>query len=178
MKTIVFVCTANICRSPMAAALMRKHLAALGLSDEIEVNSAGVWAREGSSASEGSATVLARQGISLSDHRSQPMTARLLEQADIVVVMEEAHRRSLFYLEPKHLRKVFLLSEMVGRSEDIADPYGGPIESYVKTAAQLDDLIAEGLPMILKRIGVALPTDDGRRKTEDRGDGSRSTFDV
>jgi len=168
MKTIVFVCTANICRSPMAAALMRKRLAALGLSDQVEVQSAGVWARAGSRASEGSTTVLARQGISLSDHRSQPMTAQLLEQADIVLVMEEEHRRSLFYLEPKHLRKVFLLTEMVGRSKDIADPYGGPIEGYVRTAAQLDDLIADGLPMILKRIGVALPTEDGRPKTEDR----------
>jgi len=167
MKTIVFVCTANICRSPMAAALMRKHLAALGLSNEIEVKSAGVWAREGSSASEGSATVLARQGISLSDHRSQPMTAQLLEQADIVLVMEEEHRRSLFYLEPKHLRKVFLLTEMVGRSKDIADPYGGPIEGYVRTAAQLDDLIADGLPMILKRIGVALPAKDEGQRTKE-----------
>ena len=167
MKTVLVVCTANICRSPMAAALMRKHLAALGLSDEIEVQSAGVWARAGSSASEGSATVLARQGISLSDHRSQPMTAQLLEQADIVLVMEEEHRRSLFYLEPQHLRKVFLLTEMVGRSKDIADPYGGPMEGYVRTAAQLDQLIAEGLPMILKRIGVAMPAMDDGPKTED-----------
>jgi protein-tyrosine phosphatase len=117
--------------------------------------------------SEGSATVLARQGISLSDHRSQPMTAQLLEQADIVLVMEEGHRRSLFYLEPKNLRKVFLLTEMVGRSKDIADPYGGPIEGYVRTAAQLDQLIAEGLPMILKRIGVAMPTKDEGPKTKE-----------
>jgi len=167
MKTIVFVCTANICRSPMAAALMRRRLTALGLSDEIEVKSAGVWAREGLGASDGSVTVLARQGISLIDHRSQPMTAQLLKQADIVLVMEEGHRRSLFYLEPKHLRKVFLLSELVRRSEDIADPYGGPIEDYVKTAAQLDDLIGEGLPTILKQIGVISSTEDGGPRTED-----------
>lgn len=166
MKTIVFVCTANICRSPMAAALMRQQLAALGLSDEIEVQSAGVWARAGSSASDGSAMVLARQGISLNDHRSQPMTAQLLERADIVLVMEEDHRRSLFYLEPKHLRKVFLLTEMVGRSKDIADPYGGPIEGYARTAAQLDQLLAEGMPTILKRLGMAMPTDDEGRETE------------
>jgi protein-tyrosine phosphatase len=166
MKTILFVCTANICRSPMAAALMRKHLAALGLSDQVEVQSAGVWAREGSSASEGSATVLARQGISLGDHRSQPMTAQFLEQAEIVLVMEEEHRRSLFYLEPKHLRKVFLLTEMVGRSDDVTDPYGGPIEGYAETAKLLDELIAAGLPRILKRIGVAMPTEDEGRTLE------------
>ena len=101
MKTIVFVCTANICRSPMAAALMRKHLAALGLSDEIEVQSRGCVGQSRLERERGIRDgVGARQGISLSDHRSQPMTAQLLEQADIVLVMEEDHRRSLFYLEP------------------------------------------------------------------------------
>jgi protein-tyrosine-phosphatase len=166
MKTILFVCTANICRSPMAAALMRKHLATLGLSGQVEVKSAGVWAREGLRASEGATTVLGRRDISLSDHRSQPMSVQLLEQADIVLVMEEEHRRSLFYLEPKHLRKVFLLTEMVGLSRDIADPYGGPIEGYIRTAAHLDELIKAGLPAILKRIGVTFPAKEEGRAAE------------
>jgi len=61
-------------------------------------------------------------------------------------------------LEPKHLRKVFLLTEMVGRSEDIADPYGGPLEGYAETADALDRLIEGALPNILRRIKVARPT--------------------
>jgi protein-tyrosine phosphatase len=154
MKLILFVCTANICRSPMAAALMRRRIAELGLADQVEVQSAGVWARDGEEASAGAARALGQLGLSLADHRSQAMTAELLEKASIVLVMEEQHRRSLFYLEPKHLRKVFLLSEMAGRSEEIADPYGGPEEGYAATAEALDRLIAEGLPRILKRIGV------------------------
>lgn len=169
MKTILFVCTANICRSPMAAALMRHHLTEMSLSGEVTVKSAGVWAIPGARASEGGSTVLEQRGISLEDHRSQQMTADLLREADIVLVMEEEHRRSLFYMEPKHLRKVFLLSEMVGRSDGISDPYGGPLEGYTRTAAQLDELIAAGLPKVLKRIGVAMPKADGLQKTKDEG---------
>jgi protein-tyrosine-phosphatase len=157
MKTILFVCTANICRSPMAAALMHKRIAEWGLADQVEVQSAGMWARDGERASDGATMVLGRRGISLQEHRSQMMTSELLEAASIVLVMEEEHRRSLFYLDPKHLRKVFLLTEMVGHSEEIADPYGGPLEGYAETADQLDRLIGDGLPMILRRIGVARP---------------------
>jgi protein-tyrosine phosphatase len=154
MKTILFVCTANICRSPMAAALMRARLAELGLGDQIEVLSAGVWAEAGQPASEDAAATLGKRGVSLAEHRSQPATLALLQQAAIVLVMEETHRRSLFYLAPQYLNKVFLLTEMSGRHSDVADPYGGPIEGYERTATRLKDLIEAGLPQILKRVGV------------------------
>ncbi|MDQ1301613.1 MAG: protein arginine phosphatase [Chloroflexota bacterium] len=136
---------------------MRKRIADWGLADQVEVQSAGTWARDGDRASDGAATALGQRGISLEAHRSQTMTSQLLEAANIVLVMEEEHRRSLFYLEPKHLRKVFLLTEMVGRSAEIADPYGGPPEGYAETADELDRLIGAGLPAILRRIGVARP---------------------
>jgi hypothetical protein len=68
--------------------------------------------------------------------------------------MEEAHRRSIFYLAPEVLGKVYLLSEMAGGYDDIADPFGGPVQEYVRTADQLAALIDKGLPKILKRIGV------------------------
>ncbi len=163
MKTILFVCTANICRSPMAAALTRRRIAEMGLSDQVDVRSAGVRARTGDEACEGAATVLASRDIPLGEHLSRPMTDKLLQQADIVLVMEEEHRRSLFYLNPKYLGKVFLLTEMAGGNDDVADPYGGPLEGYVRTADQLDDLIAAGLPKILKRIGVTIQAAEGRR---------------
>ena len=140
----------------MAAALMRQRIAEWGLADEVQVQSAGIWAKDGEPASQGAAAVLAERGISLQEHRSRAMTAELLAQAAIVLVMEEEHRRSLFYLDPKHLRKVFLLTEMVGRHDEIADPYGGPAEDYAATAEELDRLITEGLPRILKRIGVTV----------------------
>ncbi len=157
MKTILFVCTANICRSPMAAALMRHRISELGLSDQVEVLSAGIWAREGEPASQGAALALEPRGISLAGHHSTAMSAALLERANIILVMEETHRRFLFHLDPKHLRKVFLLTEMIGRNEEIADPYGGSPEEYAATADELDRLITAALPHILKRIGVTVP---------------------
>jgi protein-tyrosine-phosphatase len=157
LKTILFVCTANICRSPMAAAIMRDRLAQLGLESQVEVVSAGVWAEEGSRASSNGVAVLRLRGIDLAPHRSQPLTPALLRQANIILVMEEAHRRSIFYLAPEHLSKVYLLTELAGGHSDVADPYGGPVEEYAATADQLAALIEKGLPKILKRLAVAAP---------------------
>ncbi len=152
MKTILFVCTGNICRSPMAAGIMRQRIAALGLTDQIQVLSAGVWAENGHEASQNARIVLEQRGISLNDHQSQNVTPTLLSQASIVLVMEEAHRRSLFYLAPQHLSKVFLLTEMAGGHEDVADPFGGPLQGYAETANLLENLIDAGLPTTLRHL--------------------------
>lgn len=154
MKTILFVCTANICRSPMAAGLMRRRIAEQGLADEVQVISAGVWAEEGYQASKHAVTVLGQRSVDLTGHVSQRVTPTLLDQASIILVMEEAHRRSIFYLAPQHLSKIFLLSEMTGEHADVADPFGGPLEGYVTTAGLLENLIDAGLPKILRRLQV------------------------
>jgi protein-tyrosine-phosphatase len=154
LKTILFVCTANICRSPMAAGLMRDYLKAAGLESEVQVLSAGVWAEPGSRASLNATAVLRGRGIDLAPHRSQPLTPALLKEANIILVMEEAHRRSIFYLAPEVLARVFLLTEMVGGHDDVSDPFGGTAQEYARTADQLAALIEKGLPKILKRIGV------------------------
>ena len=154
MKTILFVCTANICRSPMAAAIMRQRIARLGLAEQVQVLSAGVWAEEGYGASTNAINTLSARGVDLTGHRSQMVSAPLLAQADVVLVMEEAHRRSLFHLAPKYLGRVYLLTEMSGRHEDVEDPYGGPLEGYTRTADLLEKLVDAGLPAILKRLGV------------------------
>jgi protein-tyrosine phosphatase len=156
VKTILIACTANICRSPMAAAIMRRRIADLSLEDEIEVLSAGVWAEDGHGASPNAIVTLAGRGMDLTGHRSQLLTPALLGEADIVLVMEEAHRRSLFYLAPQHLSRIFLLTEMSGGHADVADPYGGSVEGYVRTVDELAALIDAGMPMILRRLGIRL----------------------
>jgi len=139
----------------MAAAILRHKLAALGLADQIRVESAGVWAAEGQPASANAVAALAEQGIELAEHRSQAVSPALLARADLVLVMEEAHRRSLFHLAPQHLGKVYLLTEMAGLHEDVADPYGGTPEEYRRTVRQLEALIEAGLPRILTRLGLS-----------------------
>jgi protein-tyrosine phosphatase len=154
VKTILVACTANICRSPMAAAILRRCITELGLEDQIAVLSAGVWAEEGYKASTNAVTTLATRGMDLTGHRSRLLTPALLGEADLVLVMEEAHRRSLFHLAPPHLNKVYLLTEMSGQHADVTDPYGGPLEDYVRTADELERLIDAGIPKILHRLGV------------------------
>jgi len=145
----------------MAEALLRQRLDLAGLSQEVTVRSAGVWAEKGHPASDKAVKCLAERGIDLSGHRSQPVTVSMLEDADVVLVMEEAHRRSLFYMAPQHLSKVFLLSEMSGQHDDVGDPYGGEIPEYERTIGLLERLIDAGMPQIRQRLGLAPPTASG-----------------
>jgi protein-tyrosine-phosphatase len=142
----------------MAAAILRQRIIGLGLSDQVTVESAGVWARAGYPAAEDAVTVLSGRNISLVDHRSRELTVSMLQRADVVLVMEEAHRRSIFYQEPGQLRKVLLVTELVGEQSDVGDPYGGPIEGYIRAEAQLEALIDSGMPRLLGLLGIQHPT--------------------
>jgi len=157
VKTILFVCTANICRSPMAAAIMRQRLAEMGLEREVQVLSAGVYAEAGMPPSRLAASTLAEHHFVLDDHRSQPLVPDLIRQADIVLVMEESHRRSIFYLTPQHLGKVYLLSELAGRHDDVADPFGRAPEAYERTVQLLEELLDAGMPRLLRQLKLAEP---------------------
>lgn len=154
MKHILVVCTGNICRSPMAAALLAREIVAAGLAGQAEVASAGTYAVVGAGASGGSVLAMAERGLDLSGHRGRQLDARLVQEADLILVMEEAHRRSIFYTWPQALRKTFLLSEMVGEHAEIDDPYGGPQEEYEAAAAIIADYVKRGLPGVLRRLGL------------------------
>jgi protein-tyrosine-phosphatase len=143
----------------MAAAILRQRFEEMGLASEIRIRSAGVYAETGDFASPLAVAKLAEHGISLEDHRSQPMTPALLQEADIVLVMEEAHRRSAFYLQPQHLGKVYLLSELTGKHDDIADPYGGSAASYERTIAVLEQMIDAGMPKLLQLLKINVPAE-------------------
>lgn len=144
---------------------MRRRLEELGLADQVEVMSAGVYAQEGQKASSLAVSTLADRGILLEEHRSQPMTPSLLQKADIVLVMEEAHRRSVFYLQPQQLGKVYLLTELIGRHDDVKDPYGGPAQGYELTVKLLQQVIDAGLPRLLKLLKLSDPRDSSRIPT-------------
>ena len=141
----------------MASAILRRRFEEMGLSDEVEVISSGVYAGEGQRASPLAVTTLAERGIPLEDHRSQPMTPTLLQKAAVVLVMEEAHRRSAFYLQPQYLGKVYLLTELVGQHDDVKDPYGGPAAGYERTANTLERLIDAGMPKLLQLLKINDP---------------------
>lgn len=110
--TMLVICTANICRSPLAAALLRGHLELRGITDEVRVTSAGVRARDGDAAALPSATIAARWGFDLSPHASQPLSDELLADAAVVLAMTEAHRDAVAMRGRGLDRRSFTLREL------------------------------------------------------------------
>ncbi len=150
MSAILFVCTGNLCRSPMAAGLLRKRLAEEGLDHRHRVFSAGVWAVDGNPASENAVEVMAERGIDISDHIAHTINAGDVAEADLILVMSREHGRMIRNTWPQYEWKIHRLSEMSGKRQDIQDPYGGPIEEYRATADIIDHYIEQGFQKILE----------------------------
>ncbi|MDP3044033.1 MAG: low molecular weight protein arginine phosphatase [Eubacteriales bacterium] len=151
MITILFVCTGNTCRSPMAAGLAR-HLLAQGGELRVQVLSAGVWALPGAKATEEAVEALAEQGIDISEHRSTMLTADLIEQADVVLTMTATHKQNVLQAGGQAEHKVFTIGEYARMGGDLADPFGGSLAVYRQYAARLEILIKLGLKRLKGEI--------------------------
>ena len=149
-KTILIVCTGNVCRSPMAAGLLRARLQADGRADEYRVLSAGTWTEAGRPASPYARQVMAERGLDISDHRAQEISPELVDAADLILVMTRAHREALVAEFPEAASRIYLLSEMIGKSYDIADPYSSSLTYYSYCADELETIIDQGYQRILK----------------------------
>lgn len=148
---IVVVCTANICRSPMAAALLQHALAAQPEPlRSLKVVSAGVVARGGDTVSENSVLALKKVGLDISSHRSQPLTQAMLDGALAVVCMTESHRAMIELQAEPVPSNVFLFREFMagGVDREIGDPYGGPLRLYESAR----DEMVESIPSLVAHL--------------------------
>src|SRR5437899_8500639 len=156
MKTILFVCTGNVCRSPMSEGLFRQ--AARGRGDFC-VLSAGVGAIEGQPPSAYAVQALKELGIDISQQRSRMLTADVVSQADYIFGMTHGHVDAINLLYPQAAEKTFLLREFDETldvfEKDIPDPIGGSYEIYLNCRDQIEQGIASLLHFIEQGEAVA-----------------------
>lgn len=151
---ILLVCSGNTCRSPLAAAMLRERLASEPSLQHLAVNSAGTSAWDGAPASEGSYLVALERGLDLSGHRARMLTVALVEQADHILAMSDAHVERIHALGGG--TKAVSLARFAGEPDgltEVPDPYGGEVGDYRATADLLDRLLERVVARLRTEVG-------------------------
>jgi RpiB/LacA/LacB family sugar-phosphate isomerase len=147
MKTILFICTGNVCRSPMAEALFRRAVSGRG---EFRVISAGIGAVDGQPPTPHSERAMRELGVDISAQRSRMLTAELVRSADLILGMTHSHVDTVALLYPPAAEKTFLLREFDETLEpyekDISDPIGSTYPIYIECRDQIE----QGIVTLMK----------------------------
>ena len=143
LKKILFVCTGNTCRSPMAEIILKNKIKRCGLTG-IRVYSAGITATDGDKISKNSSLALKQLGYKVVGFKSKRLDMKLLLKCDLVICMTEGHKRAL-----GNFPHVYSVAEIT-KVGDISDPYGGDLTTYIKTSHELEDACNEILSLILE----------------------------
>jgi len=143
IERLLFVCTGNICRSPMAEGLMIERLSQEG-RQYLSVSSAGIFANTGNPPEPFAVQVAREAGVDISGHRARVVNNESLSWADIVLVMESAQREFVSMVFPTQSAKVTLLGDFNrsrGGGGEIEDPYGSSIEVYRTCFGEIEEVI-------------------------------------
>lgn len=163
MKNVLFVCTGNTCRSPLAEVLFRDLTKDLA---DYQVGSAGVGAYSGQPASRSSAVLAKEKGLDLTKHKSRAVTVDLVENATHIFAMSRSHLAAILMNHPEAEDKVYLVSEFTAddslRGRDLSDPFGGDLSEYRETLEHLEKM----LPSVLAYIEQTWKAEAGRGRTQ------------
>ena len=156
---ILFVCSGNICRSPMAEYFLKARLPN-DLREQVVIQSAGTYGTSGYPSPEEIIAVMDERGIDVRHHRSKAVTRDLLQSSDLVFGMADEHVSILRTVFPQQKHKIYLLgsfpkSENSARTS-IDDPYGSSFSFYKKIRDQIEQEIERVLPELISRITVSI----------------------
>ena len=148
MPSVLFVCTANRFRSPLAAGMLKHSLEKMGIAEDWHIGSAGTWATPGQPVLPSVSDAARGFGIDLSGHRSARVNRQLLSEHDLILVMQATQKEALLSEFPELGERVYLFSHVVERgSYDIPDS-SGSAQEVMEISTELNALIQRGLNYI------------------------------
>lgn len=161
MPNVLFVCTANRCRSPMAERLFIRHLAYYKEegAQHWAVASAGTWAINGIPPDTNVVKAMADFAIDIRDHRSIAIDHALLSSQYLILVMKRNHQESLKFEFPNKSEQIYLLSQMIGQTFDIEDPFNKSLKDYQRVAREINEILLAGFTQIQHLAQGCEPSD-------------------
>ena len=154
--TILFVCTANVCRSAIAEALLKKNMASELASNEIGIESAGTEALVNLGPDAVTSAVCGERGVEVKSHRSRQVRAEIIHEASFIVCMAENHKKIIVGATPEAKEKTFLLKEFLHprppKVLSVSDPTGQSKKAYESCFEEIANEIERMVPQLQKRI--------------------------
>ncbi len=144
MKSIIFICTGNICRSPMAHWYMQKRIDDMKKSEEYLISSCGTNTYGGERATQNAIQAIAKYGVNMENHRSTNISDVDLSTYDLIICMTENHKDIVLFTYPNIKDKIFTLKEYVYNDQiytDIDDPWGYDISVYNSCGKEIVDCV-------------------------------------
>ena len=141
---ILFVCSGNTCRSPMAEALIKKEAARRGMTGH-SFQSAGISITPGSRASKYTVETMAARGLDIDHRPARQVDAQMVVEADLVLAMTKAQQRALSGELPHYTAKIHAIGEFARMDGDVEDPFYGDAEDYERVAVLLEELVGRVL---------------------------------